>query len=150
MQFIPQPLKSLPDIRRGICGFGVGIFIALAAVWGAMAQDYMVRVWGVDNGLPESSISDVVQTPDGYIWASTLNNGLSRFDGVRFVNFDLPFAARFTGAGVRRLFPDADGTLWINGFGNGGHWQQAAAHATDKGPPRWRGRLAPICSIRCA
>ena len=84
----------------------------------APAQEYMVKTWDVDDGLPESSVSDVVQTPDGYIWVSTLNSGVSRFDGVRFVNFDLPFAARFPSHGVRRLFVDASGVLWLNGFGN--------------------------------
>ena len=84
----------------------------------APASDYMVKTWDVDDGLPESSISDVAQTPDGYLWVSTLNSGVSRFDGVRFVNFDLPFAAKFPSHGVRRLFVDASGALWLNGFGN--------------------------------
>lgn len=81
------------------------------------AQDYIVKTWGVDDGLPESSVSDVVQSADGYLWVGTLNSGLSRFDGVRFVNFDLPSASRL-GGGVRRLFVDSAGVLWINGFGN--------------------------------
>src|SRR5580704_13163653 len=83
----------------------------------AQAQDYIVKTWGVDDGLPESSVSDVVQSHDGYLWVATLNSGLSRFDGVRFVNFDLPSASRL-GGGVRRLFVDGNGVLWINGFGN--------------------------------
>jgi signal transduction histidine kinase/ligand-binding sensor domain-containing protein len=78
----------------------------------------MAKTWGVDEGLPESSVTDVVQSRDGYLWVSTLNSGLSRFDGVRFVNFTLPFVSQFTGGGVRRLFADETGTLWINGFGN--------------------------------
>jgi signal transduction histidine kinase/ligand-binding sensor domain-containing protein len=78
----------------------------------------MVKTWGVDEGLPESSVTDVVQTPEGYLWVSTLNSGLARFDGVRFVNFSLPFASQFISGGVRRLFVDDAGTLWINGFGN--------------------------------
>src|SRR3974377_436817 len=84
----------------------------------APTQDYMVKTWGVDEGLPESSVTDVVQTPEGYLWVSTLNSGLARFDGVRFVNFSLPFASQFISGGVRRLFVDDAGTLWINGFGN--------------------------------
>ena len=78
----------------------------------------MVKTWGVDDGLPENGITDVVQSPDGYLWVSTLNSGLSRFDGLRFVNFDLPFASAFSSHGVRRLFVDGAGILWINGFGN--------------------------------
>ena len=84
----------------------------------AEAPEYMVKTWGVDDGLPESGITDVIQSPDGYLWVSTLNSGLSRFDGVRFVNFDLPFGSKFASRGVRRLFADEEGTIWINGFGN--------------------------------
>ncbi len=82
------------------------------------AQDYMIKTWGVDDGLPESSITDAVQSRDGYLWVSTLNSGVARFDGVRFVNFSLPFASPFPSGGVRRLFADQDGNLWLNGFGN--------------------------------
>jgi ligand-binding sensor domain-containing protein len=39
--------------------------------------------WTTDNGLPQNSITGLTQTPDGYIWFTT-NEGLVRFDGVRF------------------------------------------------------------------
>lgn len=97
----------------------VGWFVFLGfGLFASPAQEYMVKTWDVDDGLPESSISDVAQTPDGYLWVSTLNSGVSRFDGVRFVNFDLPFASQFPSHGVRRLFVDTSGVLWLNGFGN--------------------------------
>ncbi len=100
------------------CLFSGGSVFCVLNLVAAPTQDYMVKTWGVDEGLPESSVSDVVQTPDGYLWVGTLNSGVSRFDGVRFVNFDLPFAANFPSHGVRRLFVDAAGVLWLNGFGN--------------------------------
>ena len=46
--------------------------------------DYLVDEWTTEEGLPSSTISDIAQTPDGYLWASTYD-GLVRFDGVRFV-----------------------------------------------------------------
>ncbi len=99
--------------------YAAGLFVlCVGHLWAAPVQDYMVKTWDVDDGLPESSISDVAQTPDGYLWVSTLNSGVARFDGVRFVSFDLPFAAKFPSRGVRRLFVDATGELWLNGFGN--------------------------------
>jgi signal transduction histidine kinase/ligand-binding sensor domain-containing protein len=94
------------------------LLLPVGSAMAAAAQDYTVKTWGVDDGLPESSITDAVQSRDGYLWVSTLNSGLSRFDGMRFVNFDLPFASQFTSGGARRLFADQEGTLWINGFGN--------------------------------
>jgi signal transduction histidine kinase/ligand-binding sensor domain-containing protein len=82
------------------------------------AAEFSVRSWDVDEGLPESGITDVIQSPDGYLWVSTLNSGLSRFDGVRFVNFEPPASSQLASHGFRRLFADADGTLWLNGYGN--------------------------------
>lgn len=83
----------------------------------AASQDYMVKTWGVDEGLPESSITDVVQSKDGYLWVSTLNSGLARFDGIRFVSINLPPAALHFSGGIRRLCVGGQGTLWLNGFG---------------------------------
>jgi ligand-binding sensor domain-containing protein len=37
----------------------------------------------VENGLPQSIVKGMAQTPDGYLWIATLD-GLARFDGVRF------------------------------------------------------------------
>jgi signal transduction histidine kinase/ligand-binding sensor domain-containing protein len=112
---MPQPIIQL--LRSG--NWAVLFLLLFTGVaMPVAAQDYTVKTWGVDDGLPESSITDAVQSRDGYLWISTLNSDLSRFDGVRFVNFSLPFASQFTGGGARRLFAGQDGTLWINGFGN--------------------------------
>jgi signal transduction histidine kinase/ligand-binding sensor domain-containing protein len=108
--------ESLPFWKRATLLLLVSV--SPGALFAAPTQDYMVKTWGVDEGLPESSVTDVVQTPEGYLWVSTLNSGLARFDGVRFVNFSVPFASQFISGGVRRLFVDEAGILWINGFGN--------------------------------
>ena len=93
------------------------IFLSGSLVAGC-ATEFSVRTWDVDEGLPESGITDVIQSPDGYLWVSTLNSGLSRFDGVRFVNFEPPASSQLASHGFRRLFEDMDGTLWMNGYGN--------------------------------
>src|ERR1700747_1168778 len=53
----------------------------------AMAAQYRLQAWTVDNGLPQNVIRGVAQTPDGYLWITTLD-GLARFDGVRFTVFN--------------------------------------------------------------
>lgn len=55
----------------------------------------------------------IAQTPDGYLWFGTYN-GLARFDGVQFVNFDSFNTPELKHARVDGLFVDAQGTLWIN------------------------------------
>ncbi|HTL72280.1 MAG TPA: two-component regulator propeller domain-containing protein [bacterium] len=92
-------------------------WLLLAAVFPARGAgwDYLLDVWSSENGLPDSSVTAVTQTPDGYLWVGTYN-GLARFDGVRFVTFDPANTPALLHARVRKLFVDARGTLWINTY----------------------------------
>ena len=96
----------------------------LAVVWllaappargAGLARDYLTDVWTSENGLPDSSVTAIAQTPDGYLWAGTYN-GLVRFDGVRFVTFDPANTPALVHARVRGLYVDSQGTLWINTY----------------------------------
>jgi signal transduction histidine kinase/ligand-binding sensor domain-containing protein len=79
------------------------------------AGEYLCDVWTSDDGLPDSSVTAITQTPDGYLWIGTYN-GLARFDGVRFVTFDPANTPELLHARVRGLFVDQQGTLWINTY----------------------------------
>jgi signal transduction histidine kinase/ligand-binding sensor domain-containing protein len=74
---------------------------------------FLMDVWTSDSGLPDSSVTAIAQTPDGYIWIGTYN-GLARFDGVRFETFDPINTPALKNARITGLFVDARGTLWIN------------------------------------
>ena len=80
----------------------------------ALAGEYGVTSWGVDEGLPQSSVTDIAQSADGFLWIRSLNSSLSRFDGVQFVNFDTANLAGLDSPAIRRLFVDNQGTLWVN------------------------------------
>jgi ligand-binding sensor domain-containing protein len=82
---------------------------------GLGSGDYLVKVWSSDDGLLSSSVTTVAQTPDGYLWAGTYN-GLSRFDGNRFVTFGPDVTPELQRARIRRLYLDAAGNLWINTY----------------------------------
>jgi signal transduction histidine kinase/ligand-binding sensor domain-containing protein len=84
---------------------------------GAESADYLIDLWTSDNDLPDSSVTAITQTHDGYLWIGT-HNGLVRFDGVRFVNFDPVNTPELKHARVLGLFTDATGTLWINTYDN--------------------------------
>ncbi|MEI6395377.1 MAG: two-component regulator propeller domain-containing protein, partial [Verrucomicrobiota bacterium] len=97
------------------------LFVGLSAMAqspDASPEDYLVDVWDTDSGLPHSTVTSIVQTPDGYLWLGTLHGGLARFDGVRFVNFHPGNTPELDDAEVQRLLVDAEGTLWI-GFVKG-------------------------------
>src|SRR5258708_39038698 len=46
-------------------------------------QDLTLRAWTKQQGLPDDSVTAVLQTHDGYLWVGT-SSGLARFDGLRF------------------------------------------------------------------
>jgi len=76
-----------------------------------MAQ-YHCQTWGLREGLPQSSVSSIVQTPDGYLWLGT-QEGLARFDGIQFRVFNKKNAPFLQNNFVRLLFVDADSSLWV-------------------------------------
>lgn len=103
--------------RRRLTGLGLaGWLVTLFFTFNVRARtDYLTDVWTADNGLPSSSVTDIAQTPDGYLWVGTYN-GLVRFDGVRFVTFDPANVPALAHARVRHLAVDAAGTLYINTY----------------------------------
>lgn len=70
----------------------------------------------VSEGLPSNETGPVLQDSEGVIWAGTLNAGIARFDGRRFVKLntlaDLPSNI------VRALAEDSDHSMWA-GTANG-------------------------------
>ena len=67
-----------------------------------------------EDGLAQESVMAMAQDRDGFMWFGT-QNGLSRFDGYRFVNFRTAFGDPTTLASnwVRVLHLDPKGRLWI-------------------------------------
>src|SRR5690349_19012150 len=84
--------------------------LAIASLPGAETHDYFTDVWMSENGLPDSSVTAIAQTPDGYLWIGTYN-GLARFDGKRFVTFDPANTPALLHAHIRKLYVDRQGTL---------------------------------------
>ena len=89
--------------------------LAPAAEDDSANQYYTVKVWGADDGLAEGSVTDVAQTPEGYLWVGTLFGSVLRFDGVRFVSYNSANTPEFSLKwGVPRLMVDQAGILWIS------------------------------------
>ncbi|HWW59883.1 MAG TPA: two-component regulator propeller domain-containing protein, partial [Thermoanaerobaculia bacterium] len=74
--------------------------------------------WTSEAGLPQATIYAIVQTRDGYLWIGT-EEGLVRFDGVRFVVIDRQNAPALRSPFVSALYEAPDGTLWIGTYGGG-------------------------------
>ncbi|MGA7992658.1 MAG: two-component regulator propeller domain-containing protein [Thermoanaerobaculia bacterium] len=92
---------------------------------------YEVQTWGTDSGLPESWATAIHQTRDGYLWIGT-QEGLVRFDGVRFTVYDKQTTPAMKSQSILCLLESRDGALWI-GTGGGGALRYAGGVFTTYG-----------------
>jgi len=74
--------------------------------------EYQTTIWRVEDGLPQSTVTCVAQSAEGYLWLGT-QNGLVRFDGVQFRVFDENNTPAFRNSRIVRLLGDPEGTLWV-------------------------------------
>ena len=79
---------------------------------------YVHEAWELEDGLPQNSIYAALQSRDGYLWLGT-QEGLVRFDGVRFRVFDKAQVDELRSNEVRALLEDRAGGLWIGTNGGG-------------------------------
>ena len=103
--------------RAGILAIGLGLWPGAAAAQPAKAEgggEWLIDFWRTDEGLPHNSVSGVARTPDGYLWAGTLDGGLARFNGFEFGLFTPADTPQLSSIRVHRLFTDAGGTLWVS------------------------------------
>ena len=73
---------------------------------------YVRNHWSLEQGLPQLSVLAIAQDRPGYLWFGT-QAGLSRFDGVRFTNFDLDNTPELPSTWIQALHTDREGRLWI-------------------------------------
>jgi len=76
-------------------------------------QDWVIRTWEIEDGLPENSATAMVQDSDGYLWFGTFK-GLVRFDGVVFTVFNHSNTPGLPADGIVNLHLDRTGRLWAS------------------------------------
>jgi diguanylate cyclase (GGDEF)-like protein len=136
---------------------------AVALDPGRAVTQYRRDAWNTREGLPQSSVEAIAQTPDGYLWLGT-QEGLARFDGVRITVFDKASTRVLRHNRVVALLSDREGGLWAGTEGGGAvrlrgrEWSAASEGlpnprvrsfaedetgtvwaGTDEGLARWRG-----------
>ncbi len=65
------------------------------------------------DGLPTNLVTDVAQTPDHYIWVAS-EDGLMRFDGIRFKEFNITNVPTMQNNRVENLWVGPYGALWFH------------------------------------
>ena len=81
-------------------------------------SQYTLDVWGIEKGLPQSTVYTVIQSRAGYIWMGT-EEGLVRFDGVNFKVYDKSNVPQILNNFIKILLEDREGNLWIGTRGGG-------------------------------
>ncbi len=71
------------------------------------------RHLNIDKGLPDHTVSHVLQDKLGFIWLST-TNGICRYDGRKFISYrrDIHAPDSLSSNSVSRLCQDSKGTIW--------------------------------------
>ncbi len=112
-----QPRDASIVTRAWISGM-VGVLLlvtgncALALDPTLQPSQYVLDTWQTPEGLPQNSAKALARTPDGYLWIGT-EEGLARFDGVRFTVFDHSNEPAIPSKNIRVLLVDHAGRLWI-------------------------------------
>ena len=101
-----------------VAGLGIASQSAAGLDPAKALDQYAHGSWHVADGLPQENVVSIAQTADGYLWLGT-EEGLVRFDGLRFTIFDKSNTPELKSNDIYALLADRLGNLWI-GTGGGG------------------------------
>ena len=109
-----EPSRSI--VRSAACRPAAFLTLLLLLLFLLCATNsygqYRFDVWTANEGLPQNSVNDIIQTRDSYIWLATYG-GLVRFDGIRFTIFDRANSPGLVSNRLTVLYEDRNGDLWI-------------------------------------
>ena len=102
---------------KRLAGFYLTIgSLAVLLAGAARAEQLPIRTYTVADGLAHGTVMSIYQDRKGFLWFGTYE-GLSRFDGYGFVNYDrrdgLPHVV------INHITEDRRGRLWVATNGGG-------------------------------
>jgi len=77
-------------------------------------EEYTVRRWGVEDGLPEGTVTSIAQMSDGFIWLTTPRH-VVRFDGLVFTLFPESSYPKGNPKRFNSIMQDRKGRVWVSG-----------------------------------
>lgn len=110
-------LRRIRPVARTLCATAAVLYFTQPSARASLdprlaLTQYIHQNWQVETGLPQSSVSAVAQTADGYLWLGT-EGGLVRFDGVSFRVFDKRSTPEMPANVISALAAGREDTLWI-------------------------------------
>ncbi len=107
------PVRARLPIRRSLFVTGTLWILCSQSLLAqpSISGKFISRTWSKADGLPDDSVTSVLQTHDGFLWVGT-HSGLARFDGVTFRKIAFP---EFTNSDVwiTDLCEDQKGRLFV-------------------------------------
>ena len=115
------------------------LLLSLVVVLSARAlvltqDDYLYRVWSVEAGLPQISVTAIVQDDAGFLWLGS-QNGLSRFDGLQFDVFSTANTPQMSSNLITSLHFDRLNRLWIGSVNGLMRYQDGQIQRLDQAQP---------------
>jgi ligand-binding sensor domain-containing protein/signal transduction histidine kinase len=95
-----------------LCGLTAAWLIANPGLAAMDPRSWRIRSWKAEDGLPQNSVTSLIQTRDGYLWFGTFD-GLVRFDGVRFKVLRPENTKGLPGNRILALLEDRSGALIV-------------------------------------
>lgn len=95
--------------------------ILLVSIGYLRAQSYSSVHYDTKDGLPSSTVYDITQDKNGFIWFAT-ENGLCRFDGKNFKTFTTKDG--LPDNSILKVHGDNTGRVYFNAFTHGVHYYQ--------------------------
>src|SRR5215510_8748745 len=118
MRMLHALTKSIVGLEsKRLASFYLAIgSLAVLLVGAARAEQLPIKTYTIADGLAHGSVNSIYQDNKGFLWFGTWE-GLSRFDGYGFVNYDrrdgLPHVV------INHITEDRQGRLWVGTNGGG-------------------------------
>jgi signal transduction histidine kinase/streptogramin lyase len=97
---------------RAVRGGGAGDPLAVEGSGSSAVKGFRLKLFTANDGLPQSQVTAIKQTRDGYLWLGTWI-GLARFDGQNLKILNKFTTPELVSGEINGLTEDAEGTLWI-------------------------------------
>lgn len=111
----------------------------LLLAFGSQGQQYGLRTFSLEEGLPSATVNDLCEDAEGFLWIAT-EQGIARGQGLRFETF--PGEHALKGTAVTALHGAADGRVWCGTRAGGlAHWENGTITA-------WHGAPLPKYPVR--
>ena len=75
-------------------------------------KDFISKSWNAQDGLPGNTVTDLMQSSDGYIYFGTYS-GLVKFDGLSFTLINQSYNQKYSFRSTRSVIQDTNKNIWV-------------------------------------